>query len=350
MIYPGKTLFDTNHKRVQAHGGGLFYENGIYYFYGENKEYTTGKNKIWTYGIKYYSSEDLSEWKDEGFLIEPDLGNKKSYLYPSHCLDRPHIVKNQRTGKYICYLKFSNPKTEAFFLVLEADEFKGPYRIVKNEFRPFGLLVGDFDIYINQKQDAYLYFSNRKDGIVACKLSDDYLNVVGDYRRYYEGLDFPFSREGVALFEYQNTLYMITSGRTGYIPNQSRLAKLDSPLGELTELGDLCVGDETNTTFHSQVASVFIDPKTGAYIALADRWIPKLVFTPKKSERMIRAAASTNNRKYKANLLELASLGFRPFNCKKVNTSIADYVWLPINFELGRPCLQWLEKWSVDTL
>lgn len=28
-------------------------------WYGENKEFTDGKNGIWTYGIRYYSSSDL---------------------------------------------------------------------------------------------------------------------------------------------------------------------------------------------------------------------------------------------------------------------------------------------------
>ena len=141
---------------------------------------------------------------------------------------------------------------------------------------------------------------------------------------------------------------MITSGMTGYIPNQSRLARLSSPLGELVDLGNFCVGDDTNTTFHSQIASVFKEPKTGTYIVLADRWIPKLVFTPKTSERMIRAAASTNNKRYKANLFELACLGFMPFNCKKVNTSISDYVWLPIEFKDGHPFLSWKERWAIN--
>ena len=168
-------------------------------------------------------------------------------------------------------MKFSNPKTESFFMILEADEFKGPYHIIKNESRPFRILVGDFDIYVGQKQNAYLYFSNMKDGVIACKLSDDYLDVVGDYKRYYENLDLPFSQEGIAIFEYRNELFIITSGMTGYIPNQSRIARLSSPLGELEDLGDLCVSNETSTTFHSQISSVFKDKKTGTFIALANR-------------------------------------------------------------------------------
>lgn len=34
----GQILLDTDGKRVQAHGGSLFFDNDTFYFYGENKE------------------------------------------------------------------------------------------------------------------------------------------------------------------------------------------------------------------------------------------------------------------------------------------------------------------------
>ena len=37
-IRPGKFWYDTEGKRIQAHGGSLLYANGKYYWYGENKE------------------------------------------------------------------------------------------------------------------------------------------------------------------------------------------------------------------------------------------------------------------------------------------------------------------------
>ena len=36
-IYPGRPWLDTRGNRIQAHAGGLFYENGQWYWYGENK-------------------------------------------------------------------------------------------------------------------------------------------------------------------------------------------------------------------------------------------------------------------------------------------------------------------------
>lgn len=47
-ICPGQPWLDTEGKRIQAHGGAVRYEEGTYYWYGENKEYTDGKNGVWT--------------------------------------------------------------------------------------------------------------------------------------------------------------------------------------------------------------------------------------------------------------------------------------------------------------
>ena len=41
-IRPGQVWLDTAGKRIQAHGGSILYENGVYYWYGENKEHTDG--------------------------------------------------------------------------------------------------------------------------------------------------------------------------------------------------------------------------------------------------------------------------------------------------------------------
>ncbi len=102
-IRPGKVWLDTNGKRIQAHGGSVRFENGTYYWYGENKEFTDGKNGVWTWGVRCYSSRDLYNWRDEGLIIPPDLQDKDSPLHPSSMLDRPHILYNARTKKYVCW-------------------------------------------------------------------------------------------------------------------------------------------------------------------------------------------------------------------------------------------------------
>ena len=93
---PGVVWLDTNGKRIQAHGGSVIYIDGVYYFYGENKEKTDGKNGIWHWGVKCYSSKDLYNWTDLGIIIPPDLTDETSPLHPSSCMDRPHIIYQKK--------------------------------------------------------------------------------------------------------------------------------------------------------------------------------------------------------------------------------------------------------------
>ena len=84
-IYPGKVWLDTNGNRIQAHGGSIMYIDGVYYWYGENKEKTDGVNGIWHWGVKCYSSTDLYNWEDRGIIIPPEPGDPTSSLHPESC-------------------------------------------------------------------------------------------------------------------------------------------------------------------------------------------------------------------------------------------------------------------------
>lgn len=56
-FYPGQVWLDTNGNRIQAHGGSLIYLDGVYYWYGENKEKTDKAAGIWHWGVRYYASK-----------------------------------------------------------------------------------------------------------------------------------------------------------------------------------------------------------------------------------------------------------------------------------------------------
>ena len=100
-IRPGQVWLDTNGNRIQAHGGSIIYVDGVYYWYGENKEKTTGENKIWHWGVRCYASTDLYNWEDKGLIIPPEPDDPDSSLNPEACMDRPHIIYNASTKKYV---------------------------------------------------------------------------------------------------------------------------------------------------------------------------------------------------------------------------------------------------------
>jgi hypothetical protein len=100
-IQTGKIWLDTEGKRIQAHGGSVIYNDGKYYWYGENKEKTLPGSNIWHWGVRCYSSSDLYNWQDEGIIIPPKPDVSGSSLHPSTYMDRPHIIYNKKTGKYV---------------------------------------------------------------------------------------------------------------------------------------------------------------------------------------------------------------------------------------------------------
>ena len=347
-IKPGQPWLDTKGERIQAHGGALFFEDGVYYWYGENKERTDGKSAVWTYGIRAYSSRDLYNWEDEGLIIPPVLDDPQSNLAPEKRVDRPHIIKNDKTGQYVCWIKLSGP--EACFLLLTADRFLGPYTIVRENFRPFDSKVGDFDLLKREDGSVYLYFDANHAGITCTRLTDDYLDVTGPVTRQYEGLHPPFNREGVTLFERGGTIYLVTSGQTGYIPNQSDCAAADDPLGPFIPIGDPHVDDDSRASFNSQISQVFHVPGRDLYLALADRWVPEYVVDARRADLFTRAiGAHFDPEKYHVEPAEAMELRSSPM-LESANTSISDYVWLPMEWEGSMPRIRWRDAWNLEEL
>ena len=110
-IRPGKIWYDTDGKRIQAHGGSIIFVNNIFYWYGENKEGITGRAtgercKFWHHGVKLYSSIDLYNWKDEGYVIK-ESDDPNNPFYPTNIMDRPHILYNEKTNKFVMWAKTS---------------------------------------------------------------------------------------------------------------------------------------------------------------------------------------------------------------------------------------------------
>lgn len=344
-IRPGQVFYDTEGKRIQAHGAQLWYENGTFYWIGENKDHTTKEGNIWTWGVRLYSSEDFYNWRDEGLIIEPDEQNENSVFYPVRRLDRPHLLFNERTKKYVLWLKFCD---EAHYSVLTADALKGPYTLIKSVYRPYGVKCGDYDLAKDEKTGrAYLYFEVDHTDVWAAELSEDYTETKGEYSVIFHGLQPPFAREGISHCEREGKHYLFSSGMTGYVPNPSEVAVSDDWLTGFTVLGNPHRNDESSASFNSQISSVFKYPGKDLYIAIADRWVPEFRMTAQKYDVLVRAVRSHFDPTIAVTAEEKRSLMDMPL-MGTADTSIADYVWLPISFENGMAFIDWKQEWRTE--
>ena len=99
---PGAVWTDTDGAVINAHGGGILYDEGRYYWFGEHK--TAGEaGNLAQVGVHCYSSENLYDWRDEGIALAVAPEGSGSPIEKGCILERPKVIRNARTGKYVMW-------------------------------------------------------------------------------------------------------------------------------------------------------------------------------------------------------------------------------------------------------
>ena len=337
-IRPGQVWLDTNGNRIQAHGGSIMYLDGTYYWYGENKEKTTGENDIWHWGVRCYTSQDLYNWEDRGVIIPPEPDDPESSLHPSSQMDRPHIIYNKETKKYVAWLKIMHRDGTQTETVMTADDILGPYTKVREGLKPLNMSAGDFDLAVAPDGKAYYYFERVHSETICADLTADYTDVTGYYSTHFPHTQPPFVREATAHCLRKGKHYLITSGTT-------EVAVADTWHGPYTVLGNPHPDDESSTSFHSQISSIFKVPgKKDLYIACADRWLPEHM------DRKYEEYAAVFEKIFGGDVKpeEMDNRDDSLDDADMRNTSIADYVWLPLRFEGDMVYIDWKDEWRIE--
>ena len=349
---PGQVWLDTEGKPIQAHGFSVFYneKEKLYYWYGENKERTKGGmfNKVWHWGVRCYTSKDLYNWKDEGLIIPPQPDDLQSPLHPTYCMDRPHIIYCEKTKKYVAWLKIMAGEVSQFMSVMQADHFMGPYEFVHKIYKPLAMDTGDFALHVDEKtKKAYFIFERPHFQMVTVTLSDNYSEVTDEYSIHYDNLLPPYTREAPTYFERNGKRYLFTSGTSGYYPNPSQVAMFEDFHGEYQDLGNPHIGDDTNTSFSSQITCVLKIPGKDFYIACADRWMPG-----KMAMKMSAQVIEGMKKHFKDYVPDTSPREAAPLPGKLLKhsekTVKSTYVWLPIEWEGEKPVIRWYDEWRYE--
>lgn len=281
FFYPGRLWLDTNGRLIQAHGGGVLYvpESRTYYWYGENKDGKTvhrkgGLARVDVIGVSCYRSEDLMTWEDLGVVLKAEPDDPGSDLHPSKVVERPKVVYNEKTKKYVMWMHIDNATYEvASAGVAVSDSPTGPFKYL-GKVRPWDSDSRDLTLFKDDDGAAYLVYSSEMNSCLHFgRLSDDYLRPEGEKVRVLPGA----SREAPAVFKHKNLYYMVTSGCTGWHPNQALVHASASVFGPWELLCDPAVDPDQEfrrTTFQSQ--ATFVLPLPGhpdLFVFMADRWM-----------------------------------------------------------------------------
>ncbi|HVM61318.1 MAG TPA: glycoside hydrolase family 43 protein [Verrucomicrobiae bacterium] len=297
-IRPGAVWLDTAGKPIQAHGGGILLHDGMYYWFGENKEAPNnpGTTRVDVIGVGCYSSRNLVDWKNEGVVLPAGEGD----LHPSGVLERPKVVYNRTTRQFVMWMHIDSADYRmAAAGVAVSDRATGPYRYL-GSCSPNGNESRDMTVFQDSDGRAYLVHSSDKNSvIVIADLTDDYLRPTGHYTRHFDHQVPNGGRESPALFKHDGKYFIITSGCTGWLPNAAQYAVADSIHGPWAVKGNPC---NSETTFDSQ--NTFVLALGDRFVFMADRW-------------------------------------------NKNNLRDSRYVWLPLEVEGKSLRLQWWDRWEI---
>lgn len=324
QFMPGQLWLDNKGLHINAHGGGVLFTKGRYYWFGEHKTEGRGGNQA-NIGVHCYSSTDLYNWTDEGIAlaVSNDAG---SDIVKGCVLERPKVIYCGATGKFVMWfhLELKGRGYEAARTgVAVSDQVTGPYRFIKSlrhnaklwpenmtreqhtgaaseeglegwsdawkeqvknglfVRRDFegGQMARDMTLFVDEDGKAYhIHASEENQTLHIAQLSDDYLSFNGRYIRISPG----GHNEAPAVFKRKGKYYMISSGCTGWTPNAARSAVSDSIWGPWKMMENPCVGINPNNvlgpekTFGGQSTHVLpVQGKKDAFIAMFDMWRPR---------------------------------------------------------------------------
>lgn len=269
----GTMWLDTDGNPIQAHGGMIEKFDGIYYWYGENKAGETvlkenGLHRVDFIGFSCYSSADCISWKNEGLVLKAS-NQPGSPLHKSRVGERPKVLYNEKSRKYVMWFHLdSHDYMTAHTGVAVADRPTGPFQFVR-EMCPNRFDSRDMTLFKDTDGKAYLiYSSDWNKTLRIAQLTDDYLDVNGVYSHAFPEQE----REAPAIFIKDGLYYMITSGCTGWEPNNALFGISHNIFSGWKLIGDPCTGENARQTYFGQ--STYVFEKDGRHYLMLDHWNP----------------------------------------------------------------------------
>lgn len=133
---PGEIWPDDKGPPINAHGGGVLFHEGMFYWFGEHKIAGEAGN-LGHVGVHAYSSADLYNWSDAGIALAVSE-DPTSDIADGCILERPKVLYNAKTCRFVMWfhLELKGQGYRAARVgVAVADQPTGPYKYL-HSFRP----------------------------------------------------------------------------------------------------------------------------------------------------------------------------------------------------------------------
>ena len=252
---------DAAGKRIEAHGGGFLRVDDTWYWFGEDKSANGAGFKA----VNCYASKDLSSWTFKNAIITRETAPELAAS--DRIIERPKVIYNESTKKYVMWLHWEGQNyAEAKAGVFTSATVDGKYHY-ESSFRPKDNMSRDDTLFRDDDGKAYfISAANENADLIVYELTPDYLSIARQISVLFKGA----YREAPAMFKHDGRYYLITSGATGWDPNQAKYTtsmSIEGPWPALQNLGNAMTYD-TQPTYVIPVQGT----RATTYIYAGDRW------------------------------------------------------------------------------
>jgi len=276
---------------------------------------------------KYNTAEEIEAFNA---LYADATAEEKQALYNKlnwNCVvERPKVIYNKKNDNYVMWFHKDGEGIGTYNLaetgIAVSDSPTGPFKLV-DSIRPNGAESRDMTLFKDTDGTAYLLHSSEDNWtLYIAELNADYTGLTGKFSRNYVdkgGSKGVYAREAPAIFKEDGNYYIISSGCTGWRPNEMGYSVADNIREGLSEEGgngpfqmsnlkNPCVGTDAETSFGGQSTYVIpVQGMDGCFIYMGDKW-------------------------------------------NSTNLKDSRYQWLPIQVDSEEKTLtiSWSDEWSLD--
>ncbi|MFJ5835103.1 RICIN domain-containing protein [Streptomyces sp. NPDC093089] len=258
-IANGTQFTDPAGNPVHAHGGGVIKVGQYYYWFGENRN----TDNTFRY-VSAYRSTDLKTWEFRNHVLTEATDPELDWAN----IERPKVIYNSATQQFVMWMHKENGSDygEARAAVAVSSTVDGDYTW-RGSFRPLGHMSRDITTFVDTDGTGYMISAaNENADLHVYRLTADYTGIDAQVQKLWSGQ----WREAPAMFKRNGVYFLLTSGATGWSPNQQKYATATSVTGSWSDLKN--IGD--GTTYRSQTAYVLPvqGTKGTSYLYMGDRW------------------------------------------------------------------------------
>ena len=252
QISPGVLWKDVNGEQINAHGGCVVFNQGTYYWFGEDR---TG---FVSNGVSCYQSKDLYNWKRLGLSLKTTGEAKDDLNDISHgrLFERPKVIYNPKTNKWVMWSHWeinNSDYSAARVCIAVSDKIEGPYTLYKT-LRPNKNESRDQTLFVDTDGKAYHFCStDMNTNTNISLLRDDFLEPTSTETKILKELKY----EAPSIFKVGDMYFGLFSGCTGWDPNPGRTAYTFNILGEWITGANFAVDKLKQVTYNSQSNYVF---------------------------------------------------------------------------------------------